>query len=123
VDLTEAATIIQSMSASRRDAKAQHAGCYSLWKLLYGNDSQRRAIAAAGGVRAITGALESDPLDAELQEAGCAALASLVIDAGAARDAAGAGSIDVAISVMKNHPADAAVQSAALVLLANLSAV
>jgi hypothetical protein len=90
--------------------------------MLYGNEGQRRAIAAAGGVRAITDAMSSDALDIDLQEAGCAALASLVIDAGAARDAASAGAVNMAISVMKNHAGDAAVQSAALVLLANLSA-
>ena len=86
-------------------------------------DGHRSAVAAAGGVRTIMDAMASGPLHASLQEAGCAALASLVIDPAAARDAASAGATDYAINAMKDHAEDAGVQSAALVLLANLSAV
>eukprot|EP01043_Picozoa_sp_COSAG02_P086539 COSAG02_NODE_23970_length_702_cov_1.026534_1_plen_112_part_10 len=110
------------MSRYVLDVKAQRTGCWLVWKLIYNNEGQRRAVAAAGGVAVIMDAAASDPLDARLQEAGCAALASLVIDAGAARDAASAGSVDLAISAMQRHPGDVPVQSAALTLLANLSA-
>jgi hypothetical protein len=121
--LAQGVEIIQSMSRSTLDVKAQHSGCWLVWKLIYNNEVQRRAVAAAGGVAVIMDAAASDPLDARLQEAGCAALASLVIDAVAARDAASAGSVDLAIGVMQRHSGDAAVQSAALTLLANLSAI
>jgi hypothetical protein len=123
VDASEASTVVQSMATCPGDVKAQHAGCYALWKLLYGSEGQRRAVAAAGGVGVIMDAMDSGPYDAELQEAGCAALASLVIDASAAREASsGGGGSKLAIRVMQNHPGNAAVQAAALVLLANLSA-
>ena len=120
--LPQGAEILQSMSKYVLDVKAQRTGCWLVWKLIYNNEGQRRAVAAAGGVAVIMDAAASDPLDARLQEAGCAALASLVIDAGAARDAASAGSVDLAISAMQRHPGDVQVQSAALTLLANLSA-
>ena len=121
VDASEAAIVVNSLASCLHDAKAQHAGCYALWKMLYGSAGQRRAVASAGGVAVLMDALAMAPHNPALQEAGCAALASLVIDAGAARQASSAGASKLAMSAMVSHPGDAEVQAAALVLLANLS--
>jgi len=117
----EATAVVSSMVSCSEDPRAQHAGCYALWKMLYGDASQRRAVHAAGGVGVLVDALALAPDHAGLQEAGCAALASLVVEPAAARQAASAGAKQMAIVAMQSHPGAAAVQAAALVLLANLS--
>jgi len=81
----------------------------------------RSTVVAEGGVEAAMAAMAVGPLDATLQEVGCAALASMAFCEEGRAEMEERGALELTLLALRNHKQLAEVQTAGVVLLANLS--
>jgi hypothetical protein len=115
------AGVVALMRAGAGDVEVQRAGCSALWILAAGNAGNRVAIAEAGGVQAVVGAMKLHQGIAAVQEMGCGALMNLALNAGNRMAIGEAGGVQVVIDAMKIHEGIAEIQRWGCRALMNLA--
>jgi len=113
------AQVVEIMVSLARDVRVAREGC---WFLADIPDSQRQAAVACGGVRAIVAALRAHAKDAEVAEAGCAALCSIASGPDALKQAVvDAGGVPAIIAALHAHSGVAAVAEQNCAALRNIA--
>jgi hypothetical protein len=123
VDSSAAAkAVVAALSAHKRDAAAQLAGCIAFDSMSAGNPVFRDVAGACGAVEAVVGALIAHPGDAHLQRTAAVVTHRMTCqNASNKAKAAAAGAVGALLSAMHTHAADAEVQHAGCEALANMT--
>ena len=116
----DVAAVVVLMRATAGVVELQREGCEAI-KVLARNSNNLVAIAGAGGIRTLLGAMERHKDDVEVQQNGCNALNNLAFNNDNKVAIAGAGGIRSVVEAMGRHKDVAMVQEYGCTTLQNLA--